>query len=126
MKIMKKGISTIIATIMLVVITIGLISTAYLYFTSIVSVGPVLSIASAYCSGTSITLTLKNDGTAQVNTTSLTWLLNSNSQGTLSTCSPQMLNATSTSTCTVTGASGVNNIMVIGPKNQAGGPVTCS
>ena len=123
---MRKGISTIIATIMLVVITIGLISTAYLYFAGIVSVGPVLSIASAYCTpGTppTIYVTLRNDGTANVNTTSLTWLNNGNSIS--ATCNPTTLNASSTTSCTFTGQSGVNNILAIGPKNQAGGPINC-
>jgi len=33
---MRKGIATIIATIILVVITIGLVSTAYLYFSGLI------------------------------------------------------------------------------------------
>ncbi len=44
----------LLTTIMLVVITIGLISTAYLYFSSIVTVGPVLSVASGYCNTSKI------------------------------------------------------------------------
>ena len=125
MKKMRKGISTIIATIMLVVITIGLISTAYLYFAGIVTVGPVLSIASAYCDASTkfIYVTLKNEGTASVTTSSITWLNNGNSVTPV--CNPTTLNASATTSCTFTGQTGVNNIMAIGPKNQAGGPVTC-
>jgi hypothetical protein len=116
---------------MLVVITIGLISTAYLYFTSIVSVGPVLSIANAYCDNSkNIYVTLKNDGTASINTTtSVTWIVNGNQRTLTSTCSPEKLDAANTASCTISASlgvnSGVNNILAIGPKNQAGGPVTC-
>ena len=124
---MRKGISTIIASIILVVITIGLISTAYLYFAGIVTVGPVLSIASAYCNTTQhITITLRNEGTSGMSTTDITWLNNGNpvSQVDVS-CSPNTLNAAETTTCVINGSSGVNNIVAIGPKNQASGPVTC-
>jgi FlaG/FlaF family flagellin (archaellin) len=130
---MKKGISTIIATIMLVVITIGLISTAYLYFSSIVTVGPVLSIASAYCNTTKhISVTLRNDGTSSIDVNTITWLKdgvrwtvgfgNCTIPGGGTTIS-----AASSGTCVIwPGTSGVNNILAIGPKNQAGGPVTCT
>lgn len=123
---MKKGISTIIATIMLVVITIGLISTAYLYFAGIVAVGPVLAVANAYCNTSqTISITLRNDGTDSMTTSSITWLLNGNSISGV-TCNPSALNASGTTTCVITNANtGVNNILAIGPKNQAGGPVTC-
>jgi hypothetical protein len=122
---MKKGISTIIATIMLVVITIGLISTAYLYFSSIVTVGPVLAIAYANCNTSKIiSATLRNDGTSSVSTSSLTWLLDGNSISN-PTCNPTTLNASSTTTCTISTTSGLHNFLAIGPKNQAGGPVTC-
>jgi len=125
---MKKGISTIIASILLVVITIGLISTAYLYFVGIVSVGGVITIASAYCTSTrNITVTLRNDGTDSIDTGDITWLLNGNAETGVS-CSPTSLNAAETTTCTtlnVSTNSGVNNIVAIGPRNQAGGPVTC-
>ncbi len=122
---MNKGISTIIATIMLVVITIGLISTAYLYFSSIVTVGPVLSVASGYCdTNKNIFVTLRNDGTSAMSTSAITWLNNGNSIA--AACNPTTLNASSSTSCTMTGLSGVNNVLAIGPKNQAGGPITCT
>jgi len=76
---MSKGIATIIATIILVVITIGLISTAYLYFASIVQVGPVVSIASAYCNTTDdIIITVRNEGTEAITATNLQFLKDGN------------------------------------------------
>jgi flagellin-like protein len=129
---MNKGISTIIATIMLVVITIGLISTAYLYFTSIVSVGPVLSIAGAYCNNKNISVILRNDGTSSIDVNNITWL-NNGARWTVGSGNCTILgggttiSATSSGTCYIwTAYSGVNNILAIGPKNQAGGPVTCT
>lgn len=125
---MSKGIATIIATIILVVITIGLVSTAYLYFAGIVQVGPVLSVASAYCNSTTdITITLRNEGTDPVSTGSITWLLGGNAI-TGVTCDKTTLDAAGTTSCVIDNTqanSGVNNIMAIGPRNQAGGPVTC-
>ena len=128
---MRKGISTIIATIMLVVITIGLVSTAYLYFAGIVSVGPVLSIASAYCNGTGtnrmIPVTLRNEGTSDLSVTAITWLNNGQRIYVGTNCTSTTITASFAVTCVIWNASsGVNNIMAIGPKNQAGGPVTCT
>jgi len=124
---MTKGISTIIATIMLVVITIGLISTAYLYFTSIVTVGPVLSVAYANCNSSKvITAALRNDGTSAVSTDSINWFLDGNKiLMSSANCTVTSLNAGNTTTCTITTSSGLHNLLAIGPKNQAGGPVTC-
>jgi flagellin-like protein len=125
LKKMNKGISTIIATIMLVVITIGLISTAYLYFSGIVTVGPVLAIANANCNGSQIiSATLRNDGTSTVKTNTLSWLLDGNSKSGVA-CDATDLNAGGTTTCTISTTSGLHNFLAIGPKNQAGGPVTC-
>ena len=77
---MSKGIATIIATVIMVVITIGLISTAYIYFSSLVTVGPVVtSMISPRCAKNvndvdyNITIYLKNSGTETWN--NIDWLL---------------------------------------------------
>jgi len=121
-----KGVSTIIASILLVVITIGLVATAYLYFSSIVTVGPVVTVASAYCNTTNhILFTIRNDGTSALNTTTITWLKDGASQTDVN-CEPQSVDAGHTTTCVLSGTdNAVNNILAIGPKNQAGGPVNC-
>ncbi len=124
---MSKGIATIIATIILVVITIGLVSTAYLYFAGIVQVGPVVSIASAYCNTTDhIIVTVRNEGTEDITATNLDFLKDGNSVSLAQACAPTNLAAGDTVSCVMTGTDGaVNNILVIGPRNQAGGPVNC-
>jgi hypothetical protein len=127
---MEKGISTIIASIILVVITIGLIATAYLYFAGIVTVGPVITIANAYCqtdgAGYNISVTIKNDGTASFSAGDLKWLVDGAEWTDIADCS-DTVDAGSTVTCVIDNitSSGVHNFMAIGPKNQAGGPVTC-
>ena len=125
---MKKGISTIIAAIILVVITIGLIATAYLYFAGIVSVGPVLAIASARCSSNVISVTIRNDGTSNLDcSTDIDWLIDgatATAMGT--TCDNTALVPGSVEVCSFDKTtSGVYDVKAIGPRNQAGGPVTC-
>ena len=125
---MRKGISTIIATIMLVVITIGLISTAYLYFSTIVTVGPVIAIASGFCDSTqNIKITIRNDGTSDLTMSSVTWLKDGTQITPAPTCGTGTLIAGNSTTCTITGntAGRLYNILAVGPKNQAGGPVKC-
>jgi hypothetical protein len=70
-----KGISTIIASIILVVITIGLISVAYLYMSGLLSgtTAKNIQLMDAYCDLTSssnynITAIVKNIGTANITT----------------------------------------------------------
>jgi len=132
---MRKGIATIIATIILVVITIGLISTAYLYFASIVQVGAVVSIANAYCdSSNNIQITVRNEGTQDLILAFSDFLIDGTPLITADisgTCLAG-ISATKTGTCTITAKSGtalvdgtLYNILVIGPRNQAGGPVSC-
>jgi len=135
-----KGISTIIAAIILVVITIGLIATAYLYFAGIVSVGPVVSIGSAYCNYDkdlnkhNVTVTLRNDGTSDWGIGDLTFMwedtevtpvtgytdCQSADAGDSKAC--VFTNGTGTMPSDITGTHTFN---VYGPRNTAGGPITC-
>jgi hypothetical protein len=133
---MSKGIATIIATIILVVITIGLISTAYLYFASIVQVGPVVSIASAYCnSDNDIMITIRNEGTSDLGLSVSDFLMDGTALSTgdvTGACLDSNIAAGGSATCNITsiGATQLSdgklyNVLVLGPRNQAGGPVTC-
>jgi len=135
-----KGISTIIAAIILVVITIGLIATAYLYFAGIVSVGPVVAVSAGYCNYDSdansynVTLTLKNDGTATWTDLTFMWdgqevdsLIadcESIDPGGAKTC--MFVNGTpAAGNAMPEDISGTHTLNAIGPRNQAGGPITC-
>jgi len=135
---MKKGISTIIATIILVVITIGLLATAYLYFAGIVTVGAVVAVGSGSCNGSHITLSLRNDGTSNLDleagdiSIDGTTLVSDDYVGTSPAClaalSPQ-----ATGTCLIDSMGGtafssgtLYNLAVYGPRNTVPpSPITC-
>ncbi|MBI4009628.1 MAG: hypothetical protein HY361_00335 [Candidatus Aenigmarchaeota archaeon] len=63
---MKKGISTVIATLLMLVITIALAGFAYTYLSGVVSsrTGVVLDILDATCAGDDIDITVRNEGTS--------------------------------------------------------------
>ena len=123
---MKKGISTIIAAIILVVITIGLIATAYLYFAGIVSVGPVVAIASAYCDDTNLVkISIRNDGTSDLTADDIKWLVDGSPTSPTSGCSGS-INPGESVVCEFQMAGdALYDLKAIGPRNQAGGPVQC-
>ena len=63
-----KGVSAIIATILLLLITIALAGTAYVYMVGLIGgkTSKTISILDASCSGTNITLVISNDGTVTI------------------------------------------------------------
>jgi len=62
---MSRGISTIIAAILLLIITIGLASTAYLFISSFfyTQTSKTIQLLDASCTGGNITLVVSNTGT---------------------------------------------------------------
>ena len=87
-----KGISTVIATILMLMITIALAGTAYLYisgaFTQQIQG---LELVDSFCIGTSVTLSLRNVGTDTISSFSCTQTAPSGDAGApcTSTASPQ-------------------------------------
>ena len=67
-----KGISPVIAVVLLVVIVVGLASFAYVYLSSLVvgRTSKVVSLSYAFCKNNNMTLVLKNDGTSEITVTS--------------------------------------------------------
>ena len=134
---MRKGIATIIATIILVVITIGLISTAYIYFSSIVTVGPVVSaMVVPRCNWDdnsktyNVTVYLKNEGTDGWN--NIDWLFDGDtlSSSLIIKNDCNQLDAGRTESCmfvndSTTDFSSTHMFTAIGPRNQVAIPVTC-
>lgn len=58
-----KGISTVIATILMLMITIALAGTAYVYISgAFTSKQRTISLVDAYCVGTSLTFVIRNEG----------------------------------------------------------------
>ena len=91
-------------------------------------VGPVVAIASAYCDENNmIHVTIRNDGTSSLNTNDLAWSIDGKAIAYSDvTCSPRgFILVGSTSNCQLMGYGGTLDLTIIGPKNQAGGPITC-
>ena len=129
-----KGISTIIASIILVVITIGLISVAYLYMTGLLSgtTANNIQLMDAYCdlvgsNQYNITSMIKNIGTANV--TSLSFFVNGKTAS--NTCGTINLAPQEPITCVVYQIGGANipkgtHQLRIISSTSVGGPVICS
>ena len=64
----RKGVSGIIATILLVLITIALVGTAFLYFSGIIGgkTSKTVSLSMASCDGNVMTLVVINEGTVSI------------------------------------------------------------
>jgi len=67
-----KGISTIIASILLLVITIGLSGTAYIFISGLLSnqINKAITVLDVSCYSGKITVILSNDGTVNINSLS--------------------------------------------------------
>ena len=71
---MQKGISTVIAALLMLIITIALAGFAYTYISGILTArtSVVLDIVEQSCIGEFIQVTIRNDGTAQSGTVTVT------------------------------------------------------
>ena len=130
-----KGISTIIAAIILVVITIGLIATAYLYFAGIISPGAVIALSSGYCDADNfIQIGIRNDGTSPLPSTGVTIQVDGASTTSDPTVCGASLAVGATDNCNIsTGATPPqafadgqqHTLSIYGPRNSVEGPITC-
>jgi len=69
---MRKGISAVVATILLLVITISLAGLAYMYITNIFTASTsTLQVIDGYCVGGTITWTIRNTGTVNISSSSV-------------------------------------------------------
>ncbi len=132
-----KGISTIIASIIMVVITIGLISVAYLYMSGLLTgrTATNIQLSDAYCTTGPLTLYMivKNLGTSTISS-NLTFVLKGTTVTSSISCDMPMsansyvLTAGNTTMCRGSPsnlATGSNELRIIGPSNAVGGPVPC-
>jgi hypothetical protein len=134
-----KGVSTIIASILMVVITIGLTSVAYLYLSGIISGTTAQNIAlfDAYCepADNNITVLIKNDGTIGITSNLIKWYVDgvdksSNVYPVAECRGSNTLDAGKTVSCIIFGSqanlgNGFRELRVIGPSNAVGGTVEC-
>jgi len=113
-----KGISDVIAMLLMLVVTIGLVGLAYSYIMSAFSsrTAVVLNIASARCSGNTVTVEVRNDGTQTSGTVTVSLLSPTGSSAgscTINSIAPQNIGSCSI-TKTVSGA-GYYQITITSP-----------
>jgi len=133
-----KGVSTIIASIIMVVITIGLISVAYLYISGLLTgiTANNIELLDSYCSFSptqyslyNITVLAHNIGTANI-TTGLTFLVDGKTGNIVNTACDDIFGSGDTISCiiynttTVNITKGVHQLRVIAA-GSVGGPITC-
>ena len=127
---MRKGISAIIATIILLMITIALSGTAYLYISYMMGsrMTTTIELVDAFCkTGTTynnITVIVRNAGTDTIDT-GLTIVVNGVTATPWDPTCDNSIDPGTAATCIVNGTDGVNQVRVIGPVNAVGGPVVC-
>jgi FlaG/FlaF family flagellin (archaellin) len=129
-----KGITTVVATLLMLIITIALAGLAYTYISGVMTARTaiVLGIDRTDCdpATNNITVTIRNDGTAPIDLSAIT-ISGTMANGTaidLKTCGTGTLDAGSTETCTtpVTGSDGTNTIRVSGGGSSATGTAYCA
>lgn len=133
-----KGVSAVIATILMLMITIALAGMAYMYITGVISTrtGVVIEMdeSATSCTGASvITVYVRNDGTLRVDANTIT-VGGTAADGTAivsATCTAAAgtyidPGAGSLACQTVTGSQGTNQVVVEGPSNTVRGSVYCA
>ena len=131
----NKGVSAVIATILMLMITIAMAGLAYGFisgaFTSKTGVVIEIDASSTTCTGTTITVYVRNTGTLPT-TANLISNSGTNSQGgtiAAATCGVVGTNlyagGGAVACATLTGTAGTNTIVSSGPSNSVSGTVYC-
>jgi len=129
-----KGISAIIATILLLLITIALAGTAYMYVSGMIGakISKTISILSPQCSSNgNITIIISNDGTTDITPSEdLTWLVDTGTgrEPATFTCSKSSIAPHQNALCasTVLYPGQTVQVTVISPSNSATQSVYCA
>lgn len=124
-----KGVSAIIATILLLMITIALAGTAYIYMSGMISgrTSKTITVLDASCSSNLITLVISNDGTTDINGAPSTGDLKIFVDNVENTTFPTMgtIEPHNTAVTDVTGSSGSNTVLIVSPSNAVRQVVYC-
>jgi hypothetical protein len=115
-----KGVSTVIATILMLVITIAMASVAYMYMSGMLTTAQQgIQVVDHYCSGGTVTLVIKNSGTIAVAANAITVSQTAPTGDTASpaTCCAAAIDSGRTATYTdaCTGTGGRNCIYRLSP-----------
>ena len=124
MKNMRKGVSAIIATILLLMITIGLAGMAYVFVSGMMTgrTSKTITVLDASCTSDIITIVISNDGTLDIAPSDIKIYVENtqNSTFSLSTIVPHTTQVTN-----VAGTSGANTVLVVSPSNAVKQVVYC-
>jgi len=120
-----KAISTIIATILLLLITVSLAGSAYVFLGGMLTgkTSKMISLLDAHCNGTAIVIVVSNDGTDTIKANELKILVNNQNVGNFG----QDLNPRESKVnITMSGiVSGTNVLIVASPSNSIRADVFC-
>jgi len=126
---MNKGISAIIATILLLMITIALAGTAYVYMSGMITgrTSKTISIADVSCVNGNITVVISNDGTSDIADGEIrVFIDNEDKTTTYGDLDPITSHNTSVDVSKDTNyGSGSHNVLVISPSNSDKRVVYC-
>jgi FlaG/FlaF family flagellin (archaellin) len=134
---MSKGISTIIAVILLLIITIALSGTAYMFISNLMGsrMEKVVALLDATCNNNALLIVLRNDGTKQITGNDLKILVNNVDRTlcyqNLVTINPGTSIASSNTTAagcpvgTMGGLSGSTGLLIVSPSNSVRVTVWC-
>jgi len=116
-----KGVSDIIATILMLIITIGLAGTAYVYISGVMTgrTAKTISLLDASCSGGDITVVLSNDGTTDITTTDLhIWVDGVDASGDCDEEQAVVAHTTAVIICSAAYGTGGHEVLVTSPTNS--------
>ena len=125
---MNKGISAIIAVVLLLLIAIALAGSVYLYSSGIIGgkTAKTISVSDMYCNVTGyITVVLSNDGTASIADSDLTVLVDNGDRSAnydFETISPHDVAIV---VSTVTESSGEHTVLITSPSNAIRQVIYC-
>ncbi len=123
-----KGISAVIATILLLMITIAIASTAYMYVTGMIGgmTSKTISVSHASCDGGAITLVISNDGTtALVDGDLKVYVNNGDVTGQFGALDDNVQPHTTSVATGSGGNSGSVTVLIVSPSNSASQTVYC-
>ena len=122
-----KGISAVIATILMLMITVAMVGLAYMYISGMFAsrTAQAISLSSVDCAGGDIHVMVKNDGTESITLTDIDVFVDSGAvndcvgSGSVAAGAVQMCDAISAS-------AGSHTLRIVGPSNSITGTVYCA
>jgi len=123
----QKGVSAIIATILLVMIAIALVGTSYIYFSGLVGgrTKKTISLTEAYCNGSHVTLSVSNDGTVALSDDEIQILVDNEDRSDTYTFSGIEPHDTEVVTGTRDEGEGEHTVLVVTSSNSVRQVVSC-